>query len=83
MAKPRGEATVAESAPAWTIIGQAEEFRQNKAGAFVSGVTVTFTTAGGQQGSVFLPNEEYTEANVKKAVGDRASVMANVAGLTG
>ena len=67
----------------WTIIGQAETFQTDDAGAFVPGVTVTFQLPGGQAGSVFVPNSKYTVEGVKAAVTARASAMAAVSQLQG
>jgi hypothetical protein len=67
----------------WTIIGQAETFQTDDAGAFVPGVTVTFQLPGGQTGSVFVPNAKYTVEGVKAAVAARAAAMAAVSQLQG
>lgn len=72
-----------ESAPAWTIIGQAENYANDDQGAFVPGVTVTFQLASGQVGSVFVPNGKYTPEQVRAAVSARADAMRAVSGLQG
>lgn len=71
------------SEPTWTIIGQAETYATDDAGAFVPGVTITFQLAGGQTGSVFVPNTKYNVANARAAVDARAREMAAVSGLQG
>lgn len=69
--------------PAWTIEGQVEDYRQLPSGAFGMGVVVHFRLANGTTGTVFFPNDQYTESAVKAAVTARAAAMAAVAQLTG
>ena len=72
-----------DSTPAWTITEQREDYRQLPSGQFGMGVVVTFRTAGGVTGTVFVPQDQYTVEQVKSLVGPRAAAMDAVAGLTG
>lgn len=69
--------------PTWEIIAQREDYRPGPSGAFVSGVVVTFRTASGATGSVFVPDTQYTTEAVRQAVAARAAAMEAVAALKG
>lgn len=69
--------------PAWTITAQVQSTDMGPANAYVDGVRVTFQTAAGAIGSLFIPNTEYTVERVRSLVAARAAVMDQVAGLTG
>lgn len=69
--------------PAWEIIGQREDFRPGPTGAFVPGIVVTFRTATGATGSVFVSHAEYSVERVRQAVATRAAAMDDVAALHG
>lgn len=69
--------------PAWAITQQLETTDLGPAGAYVSGVRVTFRTVSGVTGSVFVPHTDYTVDAVRRAVAARAAVLEDVAGLTG
>lgn len=51
-------------------------------GRFVKGVEVSFVTAKGNTGSVFLPDDQYTPDAVRAAIAERAALMDAVSGLT-
>lgn len=72
-----------DKAPTWTVVGQAEDYGQNEQGAYVSGVRVTFRTATGSTGSVFIPAASYTVAKAREVVGAMAAQMAAVDNLGG
>ena len=76
-------ASTAETPPAWTVTGQAETADVGPAGTYVPGVKVTFRTAAGAVGSVFLPQDGYTVEAVRAAINEKAATMANVAALQG
>ncbi len=69
--------------PAWEITGQAEQIKPTPDGRVTSGVTVTFRTAAGNTGTVFIPDAQYSPAAVAQAVGQRAAAMDAVSGLKG
>lgn len=52
-------------------------------GRVVPGVKVSFTTEGGTQTSVFVPDAQYTVANVKAAVAAKAHQVDQVNQLRG
>ena len=73
-----------KSAPPWEVIGQAEDYAQvNGEGPFTQGVVVTFRTAAGVQGSVFVPRADYSEDRVRELIHARASVANAIAAMTG
>jgi hypothetical protein len=74
---------MAETKPAWTVTGQQETTGQLATGAFAEGVKVTFMTAAGVYGSVFVPRTEYSTARVAALVDERARAMAEVSALKG
>lgn len=74
---------MANAEPTWTIVGQAEDFRQDERGNFVQGFVVTFRTASGATGTVFVPADRYTVDEVRQRVSAMAQTVQAVAGLTG
>ena len=72
-----------DSTPAWTIEGQVEDYRQLPSGQFGQGIVVSFRTAEGATGTVFVPLDKYTADEVRAAVSARAATMAAVAKLSG
>lgn len=69
-------------APTWHVIGQVERTQIDPTGRPVQGMTVSFQTGSGTQGSVFLPLPLYTPDNVRKAISEAASGIEAVAGLS-
>jgi hypothetical protein len=69
--------------PAWEVTQQTEATDIGPTGAYVSGVRVTFRTASGAVGSVFVPHTDYTVERVRAAIAARAGVIEGVAGLQG
>lgn len=67
----------------WEVIQQVEKTDLGPGGAYVPGMTITFRTAGGVTGSVFVPHADYTVDAVRKAIGARAAVLDTVAELRG
>lgn len=49
----------------------------------VVGTYVYFETAGGNQGSVFVPNAHYNAATVKQMVSAKAKIIDAVGAITG
>ena len=69
--------------PAWVVTQQTETSDIGPDGTYVAGVKVTFRTALGVVGSVFVPHRDYTVDTVARLVGERAASMDAVAGLAG
>lgn len=69
------------AAPRYTVTQQAEVTDIGPTGAYVSGVRVTFRTATGSIGSVFLPSDQYTVDGVRQAVDERCATMEAVSAL--
>lgn len=72
-----------DSTPAWEVTQQTESTDIGPTGAYVPGVRVTFRTASGAVGSVFVPHTDYTVDRVRAAITARAAVIEGVAGLQG
>jgi hypothetical protein len=70
------------AAAAWRVNAQQQTTAQ-WGGRFVRGVEISFVTAAGNSGSVFVPEDQYTPAAVTAAVGAKAALMDSVGGLTG
>ena len=69
--------------PAWIVTQQVEATGIGPGGTYVSGVQVTFRTAEGAVGSVFVAHADYTVEAVRAAIAAKASVMSTVAALQG
>lgn len=66
----------------WTVTGQVtDQAIVNGAGQTVVGVYVYFITDQGQEGSVFLPDTQYSAANVKAAIRVQAKKLNEVFNL--
>lgn len=75
---------MADSAkPTWSVVSQREDFGPNAAGNYVQGVVVSFRTASGSTGSVFVPAAEYTVDRVREVVDSAAKAMQAVDSLQG
>lgn len=72
-----------DQAPAWVITQQVETTDLGPDGIYTGGVRVTFRTASGTLGSVFVPHAAYTVEKVRAAVAERAATLDAVAGLQG
>lgn len=69
-------------ASSWQVTGQIEGQQFNESHQLVPGVTITFTTGQGHQGTVFVPQAQYNPARVRELVGQRAALMDEVGGLS-
>lgn len=69
--------------PAWEVIGQVPDVGANDQGVFVQGVTVTYRTASGVVGKVFVPQSQFTADQVRAIVTERAGHSEAVAQLKG
>jgi hypothetical protein len=79
-----GEAIMPDAlAPSWQVTQQSETSDIGPEGTYVAGVKVTFRTARGVVGSVFVPSKDYTIDTVQRMVSERAAVVDAVAGLAG
>lgn len=68
-------------AATWQVTGQQSDQSQFIAGQPVSGHVVSFITGEGWRDSVFVPDDHYTPANVRKAVqaaADRADSVGSL-----
>jgi hypothetical protein len=68
--------------PTWRV-GPQMQTTQLHGGRFVRGVEVSFVSAKGHSGTVFIPEDQYSPETVAKAVGDKAALMDAVGDLTG
>lgn len=70
-------------APTWQVVGQAEDFGANSSGQYVPGVRVSFRTASGATGSVFIPAAEYSLDRAREVISQQATAMEAVSQLQG
>jgi hypothetical protein len=68
--------------PAWTVTAQTETVGSTTTGQIARGYQVAFRTAGGQQGSVFVPRAQYTADVVRALITEHARELDAIAGLT-
>jgi hypothetical protein len=71
------------TAPAWTVTQQQETTEPGPTGNYVQGVRISFRTAGGVNGSVFLQASDYTVPAARTAIAARAAQLDAVQSLTG
>lgn len=69
--------------PSWTITGQVEQLKPTPDGKVTQGVAITFRTAAGNVGTVFVPDAQYSPSAVAAAVSSRAMAMDAVSNLQG
>ena len=68
----------------WQVTAQASnQTTINAASNVIEGVIVYFITGDGFEGSVFIPNTQFTEARVKAAIDEAAVKLDRVGRLTG
>lgn len=68
--------------PAFTVTQQAETTDLGPAGLYVTGIKVTFRTASGAIGSVFIPHDDYNVDAVAKAIRAKVAALEAVSELT-
>lgn len=68
---------------AWFVTTQMETQRLDPSGAFVQGVQVSFRTAEGATGSVFVPRADFNVEKVRAMVAAAAAEVSAVANLRG
>lgn len=69
--------------PAWHVTGQVEALEPGPNGNYVRGWRISYTTAGGTVGSVFVPKNIYSAAGVSQAINAEVNVVSNVEKLQG
>ncbi len=67
----------------WHVTTQVQQAGRADNGAFVPGVLIGFETDNGHQGTIFLPQAQYTPEAIAAAVSKRVQLMRDVGGLTG
>lgn len=72
-----------DAAPAWVVTQQVETTDLGPDGVYQAGVKVSFRTASGALGSVFIPHAGYSVEAVRAAVAERAATLDAVAALKG
>jgi hypothetical protein len=77
------EDRMASNGAAWTVTSQREDVNLGPNNALAKGVQVTFTTASGITGSVFIPDADYRPDVVRARIAERAAAMEAVHKLTG
>lgn len=73
----------ANSAPAWEVTAQREDYQVGQNGQLTQGMVVTFRTRSGAVGSVFVEQAQYTPEKVRQVVAAKAGDMEAVQGMTG
>jgi hypothetical protein len=67
---------------AYTVIRQVPDtYDFTVPGDPVLGVQIYFTTAAGNQGSVFIPESKYTAVNASNMIGSKAKLIDEVGAL--
>lgn len=67
----------------WKVTGQQQTTGLDESGRATQGVTVSYLTASGVSGSVFVPLTRYTPENVKAEIMDRVARHNAVDALQG
>lgn len=70
------------NAVTWKITGQTPGFDTTPGSGLAKGTTVSFVVNGNIQGSVFVPDSQFTVENVRQAVAAEAAKLAAVQSLT-
>lgn len=71
-------------ATTWTVTGDTpDQFEYAGGRDPVPGHYITFSTGEGNRGSVFVPDDHYNTASVRKIVAAKARVVDEIAILTG
>lgn len=68
--------------PTWKITGQTPGFDTTPGSGLTKGVTVSFTVNGTIQGSVFVPENQFTVEYVRSEVAAEAAKLAAIQALT-
>lgn len=71
-------------AATWTVTGDLpDQFSTTGTATPVIGHVISFITGEGNRGSIFVTNDQYTEASVKKAVQAQANTVDTINSLKG
>jgi ubiquinone biosynthesis protein Coq4 len=62
----------------WRVIAQMETIAPDQTGKFVPGVQITFETASGLVGSIFVPASLYNPETVRRLIVEKVNLMASV-----
>lgn len=62
----------------WAVTAQQEVTAPDANGRYVPGVRVSFQTARGLTGTVFVPDQQYNAATVRAAVNARVDLMHSI-----
>lgn len=68
---------------AWVVTNQREDWQLDAQNQGAHGMVVTFETASGAIGSVFVPKAEYSLEKVRQLVAEKAATMNQVSELRG
>lgn len=68
--------------PTWKIVSQTPGYDTAAGSGLVKGVTIGFVVNGAINGSVFVPDAQFTVANVRSAVAAEAEKLAAIQALT-
>ena len=68
--------------PRWSVTSQIEQVQATPGGQLVDGYTVSFVTAQGHQGTVFIPRTSYNRDTVTREVDTQARLLDAVGALT-
>ena len=74
---------MATSSTGWTVTAQHEDTQVLANGKVAHGVVVTFATAGGHTGTVFIPDADYTPDKARGLIAARAALMDTIGKLAG
>ena len=67
----------------WKVTNQTEAVQPSPTGPLSKGFNVYFTTSNGLNGSVFVPESQYTEVIVRQMIADKVAQMTRVQSLGG
>lgn len=69
--------------PTWSVTGQVEDFGPDDSGSYVAGVKVSFRTASGATGSVFIPASQYSVDRARAVISAKAAEAEAIQNLSG
>lgn len=72
-----------DKGPAYTVTGQQQDFGEGPNGTYVQGVRITYRTAAGSTGALFVPQTEYTVDNVRRLLDKAAETAVGIERLGG
>ena len=69
--------------PGWRVVGQTMQTLPGPGSGLTTGWRVTYETAQGVQGSVFVPQNEYTPDRVKELISEAVATVNQIHQLSG